>query len=55
MTHSQFKLIPAPYEVIKKQYEEDINILEQTLEKKRNDDNVMRYSVKDLEKRIEKF
>ncbi|EAI4415432.1 hypothetical protein A0037_08025, partial [Campylobacter fetus] len=31
MTHSQFKLIPAPYEVIKKQYEEDINILEQTL------------------------
>ncbi|EKS2632040.1 DEAD/DEAH box helicase family protein, partial [Campylobacter coli] len=55
MTHSQFKLIPAPYEVIKKQYEEDINILEQTLEKKRNDDNVMRYSVKDLEKRIENF
>ncbi len=54
-THSQFKLIPAPYEVIKKQYEEDINILEQTLEKKRNDDNVMRYSVKDLEKRIENF
>ncbi|MEG98233.1 helicase, partial [Campylobacter jejuni] len=35
--------------------EEDINILEQTLEKKRNDDNVMRYSVKDLEKRIENF
>ncbi|EKJ1212105.1 helicase, partial [Campylobacter coli] len=33
----------------------DINILEQTLEKKRNDDNVMRYSVKDLEKRIENF
>ncbi|EHR2412276.1 helicase, partial [Campylobacter coli] len=31
------------------------NILEQTLEKKRNDDNVMRYSVKDLEKRIENF
>lgn len=55
MTHSQFKLIPAPYEVIKKQYEEDINILEQTLEKKQNDDNVMRYSVKDLEKRIENF
>ncbi|EAH9856773.1 helicase, partial [Campylobacter jejuni] len=26
-----------------------------TLEKKRNDDNVMRYSVKDLEKRIENF
>ncbi|EAI2885809.1 helicase, partial [Campylobacter jejuni] len=42
-------------EVIKKQYEEDINILEQTLEKKQNDDNVMRYSVKDLEKRIENF
>ncbi|ECK5263479.1 helicase, partial [Campylobacter coli] len=55
MTHSQFKLIPAPYEVIKKQYEEDINILEQTLEKKQNDDNIMRYSVKDLEKRIENF
>lgn len=55
MTHSQFKLIPAPYEVIKKQYEEDINILEQTLEKKQNDNNVMRYSVKDLEKRIENF
>ncbi|EHV5189895.1 helicase, partial [Campylobacter jejuni] len=33
----------------------DINILEQTLEKKQNDDNVMRYSVKDLEKRIENF
>lgn len=33
MTHSQFKLILAPYEVIKKQYEEDINILEQALEK----------------------
>ncbi|EKA1452213.1 DEAD/DEAH box helicase family protein, partial [Campylobacter jejuni] len=55
MTHSQFKLIPAPYEVIKKQYEEDINILEQTLEKKQNNENVMRYSVKDLEKRIENF
>lgn len=55
MTHSQFKLIPAPYEVMKKQYEEDINILEQTLEKKQNNDNVMRYSVKDLEKRIENF
>lgn len=55
MTHSQFKLIPTPYEVMKKQYEEDINILEQTLEKKQNNDNVMRYSVKDLEKRIENF
>ncbi|ELW2962025.1 helicase, partial [Campylobacter jejuni] len=39
----------------KKQYEEDINILEQTLEKKQNNENVMRYSVKDLEKRIENF
>ncbi|WP_301006626.1 MULTISPECIES: SNF2-related protein [Helicobacter] len=55
MTHSQFKLIPAPYEIIKKQYEEDISILEETLEQKQNDENAMRYSVKDLEKRIENF
>ncbi|WP_432805901.1 SNF2-related protein [Helicobacter apodemus] len=55
MTHSQFKLIPAPYEVIKRQFEEDINILEQTLKRKKDDENVMRYSVKDLEKRIENF
>ncbi|EIP3871592.1 DEAD/DEAH box helicase family protein, partial [Campylobacter coli] len=55
MTHSQFKLIPAPYEVIKRQYEEDIEILERTLERKKDDENVMRYSVKDLEKRIENF
>lgn len=55
MTHSQFKLIPAPYEVIEKQYREDIYILEQTLKRKQNDENVMRYSVKDLEKRIENF
>ncbi|WP_104722728.1 SNF2-related protein [Helicobacter mesocricetorum] len=55
MTHSQFKLIPAPYKTIKRQFEEDIDILEQTLERKKDDENVMRYSVKDLEKRIENF
>nr|WP_257395636.1 SNF2-related protein [Campylobacter lari]MCR2070239.1 SNF2-related protein [Campylobacter lari subsp. concheus] len=55
MTHSQFKLIPAPYETIKKQYQEDILILEETLNRKQKDDNAMRYSVKELEKRIENF
>ena len=55
MTHSQFKLIPATYEVISRQYEEDIYILKQTLKRKKDDENVMRYSVKDLEKRIENF
>lgn len=55
MTHSQFKLIPAPYDIIKRQYEKDISILEETLKRKQDDENVMRYSVKDLEKRIENF
>ncbi|MCR2064470.1 SNF2-related protein [Campylobacter helveticus] len=55
MTHSQFKLIPAPYGIIKRQYEKDISILEETLKRKQDDENIMRYSVKDLEKRIENF
>ncbi|WP_238386997.1 MULTISPECIES: SNF2-related protein [unclassified Campylobacter] len=55
MTHSQFKLLPAPYSIQKEQYEQDIEILEYTLRTKQSDNNVKKYSVKELEKRIDNF
>ncbi|EHN0312642.1 SNF2-related protein [Campylobacter coli] len=54
MTHSQFKLLPAPYSIIQEQYEENINILESVLRKKK-DSKIKNYSVKNIEKQISNF
>lgn len=54
MTHSQFKLLPAPRDIIQAQYEENIEIQESILAKKK-ESSIKNYSVKNLEKSIANF
>lgn len=55
MTHSQFKLLPAPYENECRIIEEAIDALQSSITQKQSDDNAKRYSIKKLEQRIDNY
>lgn len=60
MTHSQFKLLPAPYEIVKEQINEDISILESMLDTqkeiaKKDGKSTRGFSVKATEEKISNF
>lgn len=60
MTHSQFKLLPAPYETVKEQIREDVEALEEMLEIQRQvakdtGKSTRGFSVKATEEKIKNF
>lgn len=55
MTHSQFKLLPAPYENECRIIEEAIDALQSSITQKQSDDNAKRYSIKKLEQRVDNY
>jgi N12 class adenine-specific DNA methylase/predicted RNA methylase len=60
MTHSQFKLLPAPYEIVKEQINEDITILESMLDTQKeiaakDGKSTRGFSIKATEEKISSF
>lgn len=60
MTHSQFKLLPAPYEIVKEQINEDISILESMLDTQKeiaakDGKSTRGFSIKATEEKISSF
>ncbi len=60
MTHSQFKLLPAPYETVKEQIQEDVKALEEMLETqkeiaKNSGKSTRGFSIKATEEKIKNF